>query len=52
MISLFILVAIIWQLFAGVLIIAPVRRDRDPAFYWLVILIETATAGFLFLRHT
>ena len=42
MIALFLLLAVIWQLFAGTLLIAPISRKSDPAFYWIVIGVECA----------
>jgi len=47
MIALVLLLAVIWQLFAGTLLIAPVRRKSDPAFYWVVIALECAVIVFM-----
>ncbi len=42
MIAILLLLAVIWQLFAGTLLIAPLSRKSDPAFFWLVIAVECA----------
>lgn len=49
MLPLLLLLSLVWQLFAGTLVIAPVSRRQDPAAYWLTILIETCALAFLVL---
>jgi len=50
-IAILLAVVVLWQLLSGTLIIAPIRRQSDPASYWLVMVVESAVAAFAYFQH-